>query len=244
MTSRVLVSIALPYSDDREEDLRVFQRLWVALVEKNLSFASSGGVAGVMLLSRASNPILQPALSEVFSKTRPDVAVSSFTGDSWGEILNHTFVHVLASEAASYWVHLDDLHICARPFWHSAASVLSGPGRHLWQLLLIPPQDEDYSRAHAVKGDGYTQLVPYPEEEDCGESGPYPLVSLRPCVYNLHHFRQAVRRRHLARTPFCKDEDWDYMEWSFGCELDRLGATVGLIDPPVFQQLEEQDANM
>ena len=228
MGNASILSIALPYTEDAARDLRVFHETWISLAEKNLSLLTD--LKAAVLLGHPRNPILEAAAAELSSKL-PRKPVLQFTDASWGRVFNDAFLYALASDSVGLWVHIDDAHLCTRPFWHSARSVLESLGRDLWQLQLSYDSQQTPWGA-VVRKDGYSQLLPYPEEEDCGEG--WSSSSLKPFVVNLQKFRAAVQERKLSSRPFEEDVDWEEMQWSFDLELQRVGAEVGTLAPSAF----------
>jgi hypothetical protein len=228
MGSACILSIALPYTGDAERDLRVFHESWISLAEKNVTLLSD--LKAAVLLGHPRNPILEAASAELSSKLARK-PVLQFTDETWGRVFNDAFLYALASDSAGLWVHIDDAHLCTRPFWHSACSVLGSLGRDLWQLQLSY-DSRQHSWGAVVQKDGYSQLLMHPEEEDCGEG--WSSSSLKPFVMNLQKFRAAVQERKLSCRPFEEDADWEEMQWSFYLELQRLGAEVGALSPTAF----------
>jgi hypothetical protein len=226
-----VLSIALPYTEDAALDLRTFHECWIALAEKNLSLISE--LRAVLLLGHPTNPILGAAVSEVRSKLAGP-RVLALTAASWGRVFNDAFLFALASDGASLWVHVDDAHLCTRPFWRSARSVLETSGGELWQLQLAQGAAAQRPWESLVRKDGYSQLLLHPEVEDCGEGEACPACDLSPFVLNLEKIRQAVEARRLPPRPFEEDVDWEELQWGWSLELARLGGQVGLLAPAAF----------
>lgn len=235
-----ILSIALPYTDDAATDLRAFHESWISLAEKNLSLVAD--LKAVLLLAHPTNPILEVVAAEVRSKV-PGAPVLALTDVSWGRAFNDAFLYALASDAAGFWLHVDDAHLCTRPFWLSARSVLETSGRELWQLQLSHEAAAQRPWESIVRKDGYSQLLPHPEE-DCGEGEVGPAFDLRPFVLNLAKIRQAVAQRKLPPRPFEEDVDWEEMQWGWGLELARLGGQVGALVPAAFHSSELDDEDM
>ena len=96
MIEDVLLSIALPYSQDPKVDLQTARASWKSLVDHNSSLV--GCLKAVMLLSISGNPILEIVATEISSK---GLKVYSFTDENWGRILNDAFLFCLASDKVS-----------------------------------------------------------------------------------------------------------------------------------------------
>jgi len=243
-----VLSIALPDSGtDVARDLATFRSIWRSLGVQNPGVLRD--VRSVLCLSLCPCQFKAAVSSEVALTAPPGTPILHLSGESWGRCFNDAFLYAVACDGARFWVHMDDEHVCVRPFWNSARSVLGGggaPGAHLWQLQVSDDWD-DLPSERMIHGDGFTEMVPYanPEaraeydpEEDCADEEPFlsmwPVFSLRPSVMKLHHFRAAVASGALAARPFDEESGWATLQWRLGVILESLGGRKGVLNPPAF----------
>jgi hypothetical protein len=235
----VVLSISLPEYGTEESGLQTVRKLWQGLVAKNEQLLRD--TRAILLLE--AQPGLAATVSAEIELTGYGIPVHHVISSSWGRCFNDAFLYAVSCDRARYWVHLDDEHVCARPFWNSARAALRGPGAHLWQLQLSDDW-RDLPEERLVAHDGFTEVLPHPDAAAKARLDPdryedeepylslWPVFSLRPAVHALDHFR---RSRGLLMRPFDEDAAWAPLQWRFGLRLEQLGARKGVLDPPAFR---------
>jgi len=244
----IVLSLALPATGDAAADLAVFRRCWASVADKNPTLVASAHA--VMLLGLESDGVLEAAAAELRDAIGADVY--RLSGSSWGRVFNDAFLCATSCHRAKYWVHVDDAHVCCRPFWNSARAALRGPGSDLWQLQLSDDWD-DLPEERLVRRDGFTEVLPHVDAaakarldpEDYWDGEPYlslwPIFSLRPFVNNLEKFRGAAALGSLPNRPFDEEAGWTALQWTFGLRLEQLGARKGVLNPPAFSFADASD---
>ena len=247
----VVLSLALPATGDAAADLAAFRRCWASVADKNPTLVASAHA--VMLLGLESEGTLEAAAAAI--RDSIDAGVYRLSGGSWGRVFNDAFLCATACHRAKYWVHVDDAHVCSRPFWNSARAALRGPGSDLWQLQLSDDWD-DLPEARLLRRDGFTEVLPHPDaaakarldpknyEDDEPYLSLWPVFSLRPFVNNLEKFRTATARGGLPNLPFDEEAGWATLQWTFGLRLEQLGARKGVLNPPAFAFADDEDEDM
>jgi len=233
----VVLSLSLP---EGAEDLQAVRAAWQSLVAKNEQLLRD---TRAILLLEVQPDASAAALASEIALAGHDVPVHRLSSSSWGRCFNDALLFAVSCDRARFWVHLDDEHVCTRPFWNSARAVLRGPGAHLWQLQLTDDW-RDLPAERLVAHDGFTEVLPHPDAQTkewldpkrYRDAEPYlsrwPVFSLRPAAHALEHFRSS---RGLLLRPFDEEADWAPLQWQFGLRLEQLGARKGVLDPPAFE---------
>jgi hypothetical protein len=246
----IILSITVPNTGDGVTDLQAFKRCWNALHAKNPTVLRE--TRCVLCISLRPCFLKEAITAEIeASWLADDIPIHHVCDASWGQCFNDAFLFAVSCDRAKYWLHVDEEHVCSRPFWNSAAAVLKGPGAHLWQLQITEDWD-DLPEDRLLERDGFTQVVPHPDEhakkalnpDKYVDEEPYlslwPVFSLRPCVFLLEHFRTATTRG-LSLRPFDEVAAWAPLQWRFGLKLEGLGAKKGLLTPTAFRPAESSE---
>lgn len=254
----VILSFFLPDTGDGAADLKTFTAVWQSLHEKNAHLLRE--TRAILCLSVAPGALRESVTSFIAASGAADgAAVHHICDASWGRCFNDAFLFAVSCDRARFWLHLDEDHVCVRPFWRSAVAVLRGAGAHLWQLQ-ITDFWEDLPEERLLQGDGFTEVVPYHDlaaraaidVEDYEDAEPYlsmwPVFSLRPGVFALEHLRGAVAAG-LSLRPFDESAGWEALQWRFGSKLERLRGRKGVLAPAGFEYadggaaMEDDDAS-
>jgi hypothetical protein len=237
----VVLSFFLPGTNDAAADMKSFAAMWRSVVERNSQLLRETRV--VLCLSLAPSS-LKEAVTCLLKETLEGFAIHHISDASWGRCFNDAFLFAVSCDRAKFWLHLDEDHVCVRPFWRSAVAVLRGPGAHLWQLQ-VTNDWEDLPGERRLEGDGFAEILPFHNPDgraavdvDCYEDEePYlsmwPIFSLRPGVFALEHLRRAVDRG-LALRPFDEASDWAALQWRFGAKLEQHHGRKGVLMPAAF----------
>lgn len=243
----VLLSLALPYTEDAGADLEAFRAAWSSLAVRNPRLLLS--LRSVLLLDLLGNPVGPRACAEL---SLLNVDVYHVAAETWGRAFNDAFLFAVSCDRARYWVHTDDAHICQRPFWVSARAAMERSGPYLWQLQLSNDW-QHLAPERLVRKDGFTEVLQHPDgaaqaavepsEVEDAEHWPSlrPIFSLQPFVHNMTLFREAVVAEQLPLRPFDEEAEWAPLQWSFGLRLERLGAKKAILDAPAFFRVEDDD---
>jgi hypothetical protein len=237
----VILSFFLPDTEDGAVDIKAFTTMWRSVIERNSQLLRETRV--ILCLSLAPS-VLKGAVSSILEETVEGVAVHHLSDVSWGRCFNDAFLFAVSCDRAKFWLHLDEDHVCTRPFWRSAVAVLRGAGAHLWQLQVSNDWD-DLPEERLMEGDGFTEIVPYHDPEgratfdadNYEDEEPYlsmwPIFSLRPGVFLLEHLRRAVANG-LPLRPFDETSGWAALQWRFGTRLEQLRGRKGVLTPAAF----------
>jgi len=239
----IILSFLLPDTGDPVADLKTFRSVWSSLHEKNRDLLRE--TRAILCLGTVPGILKASITSDIEASGAADgIPIHHICVSSWGRCLNDAFLFAVSCDRAKYWLHVDEEHVCARPFWNSATAVLRGPGAHLWQLQ-ITEDWSDLPGERLLERDGFTEVLPYPDPREREELDPddyadeepffsmWPVFSLRPGVFLLQHFRAAAARG-LSLRPFDEASDWAPLQWRFGLRLEELGAKKGTLTPASF----------
>lgn len=228
--SKVVLSLALPYTDNAGLDLAQFLSCWKNFRDHN----GHVPLRAVLLLSLSGNPILDACKKEL---RLMGYRAYVFADEDWGRILNDSFLFSFLAEDVRYWLHTDTLHGCCRPFLQSVFSVLGTTGKDLWLLHLC---ERSLDADRSLKGDGYSRILALEEEEDCGEAPWTGGCTLDPFALNLRLFRKAVDVGMLPLRCFAEYKDWCEIEEDFEKTLQRVGGVKGCLEPHVFESIFQE----
>jgi hypothetical protein len=232
----VALSFLLATNGDPLADQLRFRRIWQSVALDNPTLVEQ--TRAVFLLSLG-----EPASSGAEAELWGGSPVFRVSGASWGRCLNDLFLCVSMCEEMRHWVHWDDRHVCSRPFWSSARSVLEGPGFGLCQLQLCDDWSRDHPASLRLPRDGFTQLLPNPivaASRHDADDARWPVFWLGPSVHPLAFYRAAMRAGYFFKL-FDEETDWNGVEWHFGRRLEELGAVVGVLDPVVAAELKDEE---
>ena len=240
----VVISFLVPDTGDGITDLKTFKAVWNSLHEKNRHILRE--TRAILCLSLSPCVLKDTITSEIEACGVADgIPIHHICCDStWGRCFNDAFLFAVSCDRVKYWLHVDEEHVCSRPFWNSAVAVLKGPGAHLWQLQITDEWD-DIPGERFLERDGFSEVLPHPDvtskealdPDAYVDDEPYlsmwPIFSLRPGIFLLEHYRTAAAHG-LSLRPFDEDSDWVSMQWRFGLKLEVLGAKKGVLNPPAF----------
>jgi len=239
----VVLSFLLPDTGDGVADLKTFRAVWSSLQEKNRHLLRE--TRAILCLSLSPCVLKEAITSDLeASGTVDGIPIHHICDSTWGRCLNDAFIFAISCDRAKYWLHVDEDHVCSRPFWNSAVAVLRGPGSHLWQLQITDDWD-DLPEERLLERDGFTEVLPHPEASSRDALDPdyyvdeepflsmWPVFSLRPGIFLLDHFRKAASCG-LSLRPFHEDSAWAPLQWRFGSKLEELGAQKGVLTPAAF----------
>jgi len=236
----VILSFLVPDTGDGVSDLKTFRNVWNSLHEKNRDILRE--TRAILCLSLAPCILKETITSDIESSGIANgIPIHHICDSSWGRCFNDAFLFSVSCDRAKYWLHVDEEHVCSRPFWNSALATMKGQGSHLWQLQIADDWD-DLPTERMLERDGFTEVLPHHnargrdllDPDECADEEPYaslwPVFSLRPGIFVLEHFRGAVSRG-LSLRPFDEDSEWAPLQWRFGLKLEELGARKGILAP-------------
>ena len=240
--SDVILSFLLPDTGDGVADLKTFRAVWASVKDKNRHLLRETRV--ILCLSLTPCILKEAITSDIEASGAADgISIHHICDSNWGRCLNDAFLFAVSCDRARYWLHVDEEHVCTRPFWNSAVAVLRGPGAHLWQLQIT--DDWHGMQERLLERDGFTEVLPHPDAQgrdaldpdDYVDEEPFlsmwPVFSLRPGIFLLDHFRKATTRG-LSLRPFHENSAWAPLQWRFGATLEELGARKGVLTPAAF----------
>ncbi len=234
--------MSLPHTGDGQQDLEAFNASFWSLLQENPSLLED--TRAVLFLSLPSCSLREVADAAACAHFSRSVVVQHVIANSWGRCFNDAFLFALASDRARYWLHVDEEHVCTRPFWDGARFVFKAPGHHLWQLQLSPDTEEVAPERQYAR-DGFREIlarVPTPEE-DVGEDDAWPCFYLKPSIFNIDRFRDAVDAQSLTAKPFDEDTgDWSTLEWRFGKFMEQVGAKKGVLSPAALASWNDDES--